>query len=748
MADFNTDKEIKDFLEKQERWLADGLITQAEYNAAVNDAKIGIKGYTAKLKASGDALKQSFVDLGSSMLKGEQGASVYNGAIKSGANAIENFAAKFGILGTIIGSLASAGLKYVAAVNEQADKLFDTYKDLSRSGLANGMRDTFDNLQDMGYTMAEIGKMKGTLAENANTLAQFGGTAAEGSRKFAALSKSIVSSDLGAEFQRMGMTIDDINKGIAGYTKIQQITGQLGKENANEMRVSAAAFIEKQDQLTKLTGISADAQNKILESAYAEERYNAKQYELRTLKGDKGSKDLADRNDELVKMFAANVGPDAAKQLRDYLGGSMNSEEAQKFRRSFGNLSDMLDQGVTDVPKLFDQGAKDAKETANAQNYQARAGYADKNFTKYNELTAFAGRTHAQLMVEAAEQAKKDREAQKEGADAGVKNMVGITQNQRNQTQTTDLLTNKGIVPVTEGMADLSDALTNVTNIVGQLAGRPNVIGSSGSSGGSAQVSGTTEKFIGAESGGRNIANASGPGGTPASSAYGVGQMLEGTFNDLAAKAAPGSALAGKTFEDMKKDVNLQKIAVEQFKQDNATALTKANLPVNDTNLYLAHHLGASGAIKVLASADNTAVKDVVSAAAYKSNPNLRSLNTVADLKQWAATKMASDNATTAKPSADATTAKPSADATTTKQSAASGGVLSGPKSGYQATLHGTEAVVPLPDGRTIPVQIQSNKNQYEQISLLSMELDKLDSMLRVMQKQNDVSNKILQRQV
>lgn len=35
------------------------------------------------------------------------------------------------------------------------------------------------------------------------------------------------------------------------------------------------------------------------------------------------------------------------------------------------------------------------------------------------------------------------------------------------------------------------------------------------------------------------------------------------------------------------------------------------------------------------------------------------------------------------------------------------GGVASGPKSGYPVTLHGTEAVVPLPDGRTIPVSIK-----------------------------------------
>ena len=37
------------------------------------------------------------------------------------------------------------------------------------------------------------------------------------------------------------------------------------------------------------------------------------------------------------------------------------------------------------------------------------------------------------------------------------------------------------------------------------------------------------------------------------------------------------------------------------------------------------------------------------------------------------------------------------------------GGVASGPTSGYPVMLHGTEAVVPLPDGRTIPVSIKGD---------------------------------------
>ena len=43
-----------------------------------------------------------------------------------------------------------------------------------------------------------------------------------------------------------------------------------------------------------------------------------------------------------------------------------------------------------------------------------------------------------------------------------------------------------------------------------------------------------------------------------------------------------------------------------------------------------------------------------------------------------------------------------------TKISAAEGGILSGPTSGYRAILHGSEAVVPLPDGKNIPVNLGS----------------------------------------
>jgi hypothetical protein len=70
------------------------------------------------------------------------------------------------------------------------------------------------------------------------------------------------------------------------------------------------------------------------------------------------------------------------------------------------------------------------------------------------------------------------------------------------------------------------------------------------------------------------------------------------------------------------------------------------------------------------------------------------------------------------------------------------GGIASGPEAGYNTTLHGTEAVVPLPDGRSIPVQIAGSD---EQMELMSAQLSKLDDIMRVMQSQLGVSQKLLQ---
>jgi hypothetical protein len=55
---------------------------------------------------------------------------------------------------------------------------------------------------------------------------------------------------------------------------------------------------------------------------------------------------------------------------------------------------------------------------------------------------------------------------------------------------------------------------------------------------------------------------------------------------------------------------------------------------------------------------------------------------------------------------------------TETPQMAAIGGVLKGPSAGYPVIMHGTEAVVPLPNGREIPVEMKGGGGQNNNVTV------------------------------
>jgi muramidase (phage lysozyme) len=104
---------------------------------------------------------------------------------------------------------------------------------------------------------------------------------------------------------------------------------------------------------------------------------------------------------------------------------------------------------------------------------------------------------------------------------------------------------------------------------------------------------------------------------------------------------------------------------------------------------------------------------------------------------------------------------------------ARNGGVFAGPDSGYPATLHGPEAVVPLPDGKTIPVRLENGsdlsgnaaannmKNEMRQMmtefkSSMQMMMEQtnnkamvtiMDEMLKVQKTSADIQKKMLQAQ-
>ena len=69
----------------------------------------------------------------------------------------------------------------------------------------------------------------------------------------------------------------------------------------------------------------------------------------------------------------------------------------------------------------------------------------------------------------------------------------------------------------------------------------------------------------------------------------------------------------------------------------------------------------------------------------------------------------------------------------------ADGGVAAGPASGYMANLHGTEAVVPLPDGRKLPVNLDMKMPDFK--SIISNELSSFAAAMQQMEAEKTKSS-------
>jgi hypothetical protein len=74
---------------------------------------------------------------------------------------------------------------------------------------------------------------------------------------------------------------------------------------------------------------------------------------------------------------------------------------------------------------------------------------------------------------------------------------------------------------------------------------------------------------------------------------------------------------------------------------------------------------------------------------------------------------------------------------------AAQGDILSGPSGGYEKSLGDAESRITLPSGKTVPARV-SGSGSSSQNKHYEEELNKLDSMINIMQKQNDVATRML----
>lgn len=144
------------------------------------------------------------------------------------------------------------------------------------------------------------------------------------------------------------------------------------------------------------------------------------------------------------------------------------------------------------------------------------------------------------------------------------------------------------------------------------------------------------KKIIGVESGGDPTAK------NPNSSATGLGQFTKSTwlstikqhFPDLVEGKSDDALLKLRTNPEWSKKV------LDKHIEDNKKVLSNNNVPTSDTNLYLAHFLGAQTAVRVLNADPTLPVNKVIRQDAIDANKSILAGKTIGDVIKFAERKM------------------------------------------------------------------------------------------------------------
>lgn len=244
--------------------------------------------------------------------------------------------------------LVAEGTKFIIG---QLQTTVDTFQELGQTGAltAEGMSGVQRQFLESGMSLAGFKK---SVVENSATLARFGGTVGDGSKKFTKMVGSIVDSDAGDALRRLGFSADDIGDTAAAFVTQQTRLGLAQGKSQQQLAQGTEQYAKELDLLTKLTGMNRKDVQKQQDAALSEARFRA-QYDDMVAQGrEKEAKAMLD-----FQTMVSSAAPEMAAGFRDLSTGFVNSDAARKLFADTGGASvdimERLKAGQIDQVQAF-----------------------------------------------------------------------------------------------------------------------------------------------------------------------------------------------------------------------------------------------------------------------------------------------------------------------------------------------------------------------------------------------------------
>lgn len=687
----------------------------------------------------------------SQIYRGKQGATVFTKALSSTASGASQLAGALGKNGKV--AMAAKGLgigltELAGIAADMSDKLFESFQSLSRVGAAGaeGMAGVFDQLQNFRLGLEDLGQLAQLFGQNAQSLVLFGGTVEQGAKSLGQLRKFVTGSGLEQQFMGLGMNTQEINEAMAGFVAQQSRLGLRQVTDYGKVAQSLDAYIQEQDAITKLTGASRRQQEESAQKALAVEQFRAKIEQLRT-KGDEASMAEANRlmsifkgldavSSDLSAAFAASASGFVTKGA-----GVTGQIVAQgKMQEIVNNRNIQMAQALPMIGTAVENFNRGVGATVAATGrYQEAFG---ANYSQLSDavpiLKDFGTNLHS---VEDIQKRQRDR------TEEGVKAQVDLRTAQMDAMQNLQSFVNLGVNPATQALAALARTAAATTNVLpgATKAGTPGY-GQGGTGTREASLAATGAGALGG-------AVAGTPLGLPG---IAIGGIVGGIMGYLGYEGFGGSEIkpedvinfgsgtgSRQHFDNLQEHIKERAVAMAYAYQQQTGQKLNLNSAYRSAEEQAA--LAARGAQGGRPIAEPGRSLHQQGRAMDFNSAEVDALERMGLLQQFGFNRLQGDPP---------------------HIYMQDGGIATGPQSGYRAMLHGTEAVVPLPDGKTIPVTMpgmetavnsladqgsaisvssEMREEMSRQSGLIMNQISRLDELIALMRNQNGISHKILQ---
>jgi hypothetical protein len=450
--------------------------TQTQFTDATMKAKFGLKEFTKAADKGGQAvghLAKAGTEAAKAMYANQKGASAFNSSLDAMSSAATAAGVALMLLGGpvkiaigIIGLLAGSALKFTKTINEQSDALYKGFQDLSRSGGAasDGMTGLFGDIQKLGLGFQDLESFTRLIGDSSRDLANFSGSVFRGRQEFAKIGKEMEPFRQG--LFNAGMTQEQVNEGTMAYLSLQTRLGRSQSMTVNQLADGANKYLVEMDALTKLTGASRKEIEDQRKEAMIEEQFRAKLRQME-LSGDKeGAERLRKYNDLMTA-----INPALGKGIRALSTGNMAADEAQRlFLTSSGQAAVDLEKVIAGTLPMGE--AADRTTAAIGQfsdgigvnvallkaNDQAYMSFADQQDIRIAREKGFS---------ETLEKINKDQINQgvtgKTAADKAQQQQTEMRLNQQKSMLALQRMVNIGVEPATTAMSYFAKVVANVS---------------------------------------------------------------------------------------------------------------------------------------------------------------------------------------------------------------------------------------------------------------------------------------------